>query len=88
MAGRVRHGGRAWITAWVSPCKGRRGELVKLREGPRRLGSHYLSRACSVNFRPRIRHRRTFRVSIGEDATYVAASSRRLRIRILHRHAR
>ncbi len=86
VAGKVRHGGRAGITAWVSPCKGRRGELIKLREGSRRLGSRYVSRACSVNFRPRIRHRTTFRASIGEDAAYVAASSRKLRIRILHRH--
>jgi glucose/arabinose dehydrogenase len=85
VAGKVRHGGRAWITAWVSPCKGRHGELIRLREGRRRLGSKYLSRACSVNFRPRIRHPGSFHASIGEDATYVAASSRKLRIRILHR---
>lgn len=88
VAGKVRHGGHAWITAWVSPCKGRRGELIKLREGRRRLGSHYLSRACSVNFRPRIRHAGSFHASIGEDATYVAASSRKLRIRVLHSQAR
>ena len=88
VAGKVRHGGHALITAWVSPCKGRRGELIKLREGRRRLGSRYLSRACSVNFRPHIRHRGSFRASIGEDATYVAASSRKLRIRIEHRHHR
>jgi len=86
VAGKVRHGGRASITAWVSPCKGRRGELIKLREGRRKLGSRYLSRACSVNFRPRIRHRGSFRASIGEDGAYVSAKSRKLRIRIEHPH--
>jgi glucose/arabinose dehydrogenase len=86
VAGKVRHGGRASITAWVSPCEGRRGELIKLREGRRKLGSRYLSRACSVNFRPRIRHRGSFQASIGEDGTYVAAKSRKLRIRIEHPH--
>jgi glucose/arabinose dehydrogenase len=86
VAGKVRHGGRASITAWVSPCKGRRGELIKLREGRRKLGSRYLSRACSVIFRPRIRHRGSFRASIGEDSAYVSAKSRKLRIRIEHPH--
>jgi hypothetical protein len=86
VAGKVRHGGRASITAWVSPCKGRHGELIKLREGKRRLGSRYLNRACSVNFRPRIRHRGSFQASIGEDSAYVSTKSRKLRIRIEHPH--
>ncbi|MFN8163253.1 MAG: PQQ-dependent sugar dehydrogenase [Solirubrobacterales bacterium] len=82
---RVRRGGRALITGWVSPCNGRRGEPVKLMRGRRRIATRHLDRACTVHFRPRIRHRSQFRTSVGEDANYIAAVSRRLKIRIDHR---
>jgi glucose/arabinose dehydrogenase len=83
---RVRRNQRALITAWVSPCAGRKGEGVKLFEGARHLATRHLDRACTVRFRPRIRHRARFRAYVGEDTTYVAAISRRLGIRIDHRH--
>jgi hypothetical protein len=82
---RVKRGGRALLTAFVSPCKGRKGEPVKLYRGRAHIGTRRLNRACSVHFRPRIRHRWTFRATIGEDATYVAATSRKLTIKIRHK---
>jgi hypothetical protein len=75
---------RAQITAWVSPCTGRRGEPVKLFRGRAHIATRRLDRACSVRFRPRITRRANFRATIGEDANYVAAASRKLRIKILH----
>lgn len=82
---RVRRNERALITAWVSPCNGRKGEQVKLFEGPRVRESRHLDRACTAQFRPRIHHGGRFRAYIAEDTTYVAAISRRLKIKIDHR---
>ena len=82
--GRVKRHRRAQITAFVSPCAGRRGEPVKLFRGRKHLGTRHLDRACSVRFRPRISRKTTFRATIGEDANYEAASSRKLKIKILH----
>ncbi|HEX8754578.1 MAG TPA: PQQ-dependent sugar dehydrogenase [Solirubrobacterales bacterium] len=82
---RIRRHHRALLTAWVSPCNGRKGEPVKLFEGRRHVATRYLDRACTVRFRPRIRHRTTFRAYVGEDESYVAAISRKLKIKIDHR---
>jgi hypothetical protein len=76
---------RAQITAWVSPCAGRRGEPVKLMRGRKHLGTRHLDRACTVRFRPRITRRTNFRATIAEDANYVAATSRKLRVLIRHK---
>ncbi len=81
---KVRKNGRALITAWVSPCEGRRGEAVKLYRGGIVLAARHLDRACSARFRPKIRHGVSFRAAIGEDAAYVAATSRKLKIRVDH----
>jgi len=75
---------RASITAWVSPCAGRRGEPVKLMRGRKHLGTRRLDRACTVRFRPRITRRANFRATIAEDANYVAATSRKLQFKIRH----
>jgi hypothetical protein len=82
---RVKKRKRAQITAWVSPCGGRRGEPVKLWRGRVHLATRRLDRACSVRFRPRITRRAVFRASVAEDANYVAATSRKLRIKVDHR---
>ncbi len=82
---KVKRRKRAQITAWVSPCAGRRGEPVKLFRGRKHLATRRLDRACSVRFRPRITRRVTFRATVAEDANYVAATSRKLRIKIDHR---
>jgi hypothetical protein len=82
---KVKRRKRATITAWVSPCASRRGEPVKLFRGRVHIGTRRLDRACSVRFRPRITRPANFRASIREDANYVAATSRKLRIKILHR---
>jgi glucose/arabinose dehydrogenase len=81
---RVRHNGRAQITAWVSPCAGRRGEPIQLWQGQRKIGVHRLDRACTARFLPRVRHRVKFRAAVPADATYVAASSRALGFHVFH----
>ncbi|MBS1881186.1 MAG: PQQ-dependent sugar dehydrogenase [Actinobacteria bacterium] len=79
---RVRRNGRAQLTVWVSPCAGRRGEPVRLMRGNVRLGNRRLDRACTARFLPRVTHRVKFRAEIRADATYEAATSRQLGIRV------
>jgi glucose/arabinose dehydrogenase len=83
---KVQRNKRAFITAFVSPCQGRRGQPVSLWEGRRRVGTRHLDRVCSVRFRPRIKHRVRFRATVKSDGTYSEATSRKLKIRILRRH--
>lgn len=85
---RVERGRRVTIVAWVSPCEGHRGELVKLRRGRQRLGTRYLNRVCSVRFRPRLRRKSVFRAEIAANREFLAATSRDLRIAPTpsHRH--
>jgi hypothetical protein len=84
----VPRGDKALITAWLSPCKGRRGEPVKLWHGRQRLGTRHLDRVCSVRFRPRIHRRADFRATIREDDAYLPAQSRRLTIRVRRVHSK
>lgn len=85
---RVKRNGRAQISVWVSPCKGRRGQPVQLRRGRVRLGSRRLDRACTARFLPRVTHRVQFQAEVRADGTYAAATSRRLGVRIYHpKHA-
>lgn len=72
---------RTLITAWVSPCKDRRGDPVTLWRGKRRMGTRRLDRVCTVRFRPRISRRFRFRATVKADATYAAAISRKLTIK-------
>jgi glucose/arabinose dehydrogenase len=83
---KVKRNKRAFITAFVSPCDGRRGQPVSLWQGQRRIGTRHLDRVCSVRFRPRIKHRVRYRATVKSDGTYVEATSRKLKIRILRRH--
>jgi glucose/arabinose dehydrogenase len=78
---RVLRNKRALITAWVAPCKGRRGDPVTLWRGRRKIGTRHLSRACTVRFRPRISRRSKFRATVKADETYVAAISRKLTVK-------
>lgn len=82
---KVKRNRRAFITAIVSPCSGRRGQPVSLWQGRRKIGTRRLDRVCTVRFRPRIKHRVAFRAKVVSDGTYAEATSRRLNIRILHR---
>lgn len=82
---RVKRNRRGFITAFVSPCGGRRGQPVSLWQGRRKIGTRRLDRVCTVRFRPRIKHRVAFRARVLSDGTYAEATSRRLKIRILHR---
>ena len=87
----MQRGERALLTAWVSPCAGRKGEPVKLFRGRRHFATRHLDRACTARFRPRIGHRWTFHTTIAADATYEAATSRPLKIRAVkphHKHRR
>jgi hypothetical protein len=81
---RVRHNGRAQITAWVTPCAGRRGEPIQLWQGKRKIGVHRLDRACTARFLPKVRHKVRFRAAIAADATYIAGSSRNLGFHVFH----
>jgi Glucose / Sorbosone dehydrogenase len=83
---KVERNRRGLISAWVSPCNGRRGDPVTLWRGRRNLGTRHLDRVCSARFRPRISRRSSFRVTAKADETYVAAISRRLTIRPIRRH--
>jgi len=75
---RVRRGARATVTAWVAPCEGRQGEQVALYRGKRRVGVAALNKGCRARLHPRIGSRGAYRVRVGADSTYDAATSRRL----------
>jgi glucose/arabinose dehydrogenase len=86
---KVKRKRRALISAWVSPCNGRRGGQVTLWQGRRNLGTRRLDRVCSARFRPRIKRRTSFRVTVKADEAFAGAISRRLTIRPvrrIHRH--
>jgi Glucose / Sorbosone dehydrogenase len=77
---KVKRHRRGLITAWVTPCSGRRGDPVTLWRGRRRLGTRSLDRACSVRFRPRIDRRSSFRTTVRSDGYYAEAVSRTVTI--------
>jgi glucose/arabinose dehydrogenase len=83
---KVKRKRRALLSAWVSPCNGRRGGRVTLWQGRRNLGTRQLDRVCSARFRPRIKRRSSFRVTVKADQAFAGAISRRLTIRPLRRH--
>lgn len=85
---KVKRNRRALISAWVSPCNGRRGGQVTLWKGRRNLGTRRLDRVCSARFRPRIGRRSSFRVTVKADQVFAGAISRRLTIRPVRRHKR
>jgi hypothetical protein len=78
----VPRGARVRITVTVAPCQGRRGEVVSLYAGSRRVGRDRLGRTCAVRFHPRIQASSRFRAKVGADGTYRAAVSRRLTINV------
>jgi glucose/sorbosone dehydrogenase len=70
------------VTVWVAPCQGRKGQRVRLLRNGRPIGSKRLNVACTAQFLPRIGRLTTLRASVAETSTYVAATSRRLKVRI------
>jgi hypothetical protein len=85
---KVKRNRRGLISAWVSPCNGRRSGQVTLWRGRRNLGTRRIDRVCSARFRPRIGRRSSFRVTVKADQAFAGAISRRLTIRPVRRHAR
>ncbi|HEX5713986.1 MAG TPA: PQQ-dependent sugar dehydrogenase [Solirubrobacterales bacterium] len=85
---RVERGRRALLTVWVSPCSGRRGQLVQLRRNGNPFGSRYLSRACTARFLPKIRNGTTFAAVVRADETYLPGESRQLTIKLAQRQRR
>ena len=83
---KVRRHRRGLITAWVTPCDGRRGDPVTLWRGRRNLGTRYLDRVCSVRFRPRIDRRSSFRATVRANHQYLSAISRKLTIKPVRHH--
>lgn len=82
---KVKRHRRGLINAWVTPCKGRRGDPVTLWRGRQKLGTRYLDRACSARFRPRIDRRAGFRVTVRGDQEYLPAISRKVTIKPVRR---
>lgn len=78
---RVIRGDKALITAFVSPCTGRRGQPVKLFRNRTHIGTRHLDRACTARFRQKITRPWKFQVTVAADKTYQAASSRKLKIK-------
>jgi hypothetical protein len=83
---KVRRHRRGLVTAWVTPCNGRRGDPVTLWRGRRKMGIRYLDRACSARFRPRIDRRSSFRTTARQSDEYLPAISRKLTIKPVRRH--
>lgn len=86
----LRRGGRATITAFVSPCVRDKARTVRvaLVRGRRSLQRRHMSRVCTVTFRPRVPRKAKFRAKLLEDAVYFAGESRRLTIKPQHRRPR
>jgi len=78
---KVQRNKRAMITAWVSPCKGRRGDPVTLWRGNRKIGTRRFDQVCTARFRPRISRRSAFRATVKANETYTAAISRKLTVK-------
>jgi Glucose / Sorbosone dehydrogenase len=82
---RVERGRTAVLTVWVSPCQGRKGDLVALHRNGRRNGAKFLSRACTARFLRRVHRNTVFTATTFADQEYEAGDSRRLRIRVVPR---
>lgn len=78
---RVNRNKRALITAWVSPCKERKGDPVTLYRGRKAIGTRRLDRACTTRFRPRISRRWNFRATVSARSGYESGLSRKLTIK-------
>jgi hypothetical protein len=80
---RVEKGKPALIVAWLSPCRGSDGHLVRLLRDGRPNGSKYVSRACTARFHPRVRRRTVFTAElVPADEQFLPAESRLLTIKI------
>jgi hypothetical protein len=81
---RIRRGGRATLTVFVSPCMRSRATsiVVDLFRNRKHLQRRHLDRVCSAIFRPRIRRRWSFHAQLPEDETYLAAESRKVKIKL------
>ena len=73
---RVKRGKPAQIVVWVSPCKGTRGQLVRLLRDGRPNGNRFVSRACTARFYPRVRRRTVFQAELmrEEDGAFFVGS--------------
>jgi hypothetical protein len=78
---RVSRGARATLVVSVSPCAGRPGDPVQLWRGSEPAAKRNLNAECQVGFHPRIRHRSSFKATIGAGEESRAATSRRLIVR-------
>jgi Glucose / Sorbosone dehydrogenase len=79
---RVERGKTAVLTVWVSPCEGRKGDVVALQHDGRRNGSKFLSRACTARFLRRVHRNSAFAAITYQDGDYLSGSSRVLRVRV------
>jgi hypothetical protein len=85
---RVERGKTALLTVWVSPCSGRKGEMVKLLRNGHPNGTRFLSRACTARFLPRVHRGTTFAAATTAERGYEPGRSRQLKIRLAHHRPR
>jgi hypothetical protein len=79
---RVARGKRDALTAIVKPCAGRAGESVRLFRGKKKIGTRALSAACQAVFKPRIRHRSSYRARLAGSLDHLSAASNRVRVKV------
>jgi len=85
---RVERGKTAVLTVWVSPCQGRKGDVVALQRNGHRNGSKFLSRACTARFLRRVYRNTVFGAVTYADEAYLAGDSRQLRVKVKPRRRR
>jgi len=85
---RVERGKTAVLTVFVSPCQGRKGDVVALLRNGSRNGAKFLSRACTARFLRRVHRGTTFAASTHQENEFLSGESRRLRIRLAPRRPR
>lgn len=72
---RVPRGSRALLRVRAKPCRGRRHDKARLRRGGRQVAVKRLDRRCAAHFRPRIRRRTRFTVTVPGDKHHFAGHS-------------
>jgi len=85
---RVERGKAAVLTVFVSPCQGRKGDVVALLRNGRRNGAKFLSRACTARFLRRVYRGTSFAASTHQEDEFLSGESRHLRIRLAPRRRR
>jgi hypothetical protein len=80
---KVKKGGRARLTAVVSPCTGHQGHSIDLYRGSAKIATKASDGACTATFRVRMRKTARFTaISPQQDADHLAGTSNRVKVRV------